>query len=945
MAKLFSNTIKTQRNKAATAFALVLILAASMLIVSLPIANAQKTTINLRATLYPIIGENSPTLFTWMPTPNPFLSPPYQVPAWIETKMWPDATITFTRPDNTVDVLNGPFDVYWIQYETSVGFNPRFELVYTPNMQGNWTVNFYWPGDSLYNAINVTDAFDVGPHHDKRTSWAMLSIRPDPAVGIGQDVLINAWVTPPPMHAYENFKDYKFTIRRGDGSIYYTFETDSEAPGVIWFNFVPDTLGNWSITFEWPGNHLYKPCNITRYINVQQDPIPYPIEDTPLPTEAWTFPVNVFNREWRNIAGPWLQTGYNASAGSANEYTQAPRTAHIRWKLPPASGLGGYIGAYEENTGIGTSNIYTSSAPDIRCVMAGRGYYAAGGFIYCIDMQNGTELWRAPGTGMSKFGLGSFVVGATRNRAPVIYTFGNQFIVYDALTGAINLNVTGMPMLLYDDPYVISTSGTNMICWTTAGNSANFASRIIWNISDPYLDFPWSPPTWAWNYLIHNGLIIYSMQRYGRVTYEDAIIERIVARNLTTGELVYDTEVSDRANPETWIVQQGPSRGSGYGLFYYPITGDPSQINTASMPYTTGGYIAHDVTTGQIKWKSEPFNTYPWGVFFSYNPEACGYGMVFALSYSGIWALNATNGKVVWHYSAGDSGMETPYNTWPFGSVGSVVGGGIIFAPNTEHSPTFYYRGIQLHAVDVFTGDKVWSIMGYYNPTAIAYGTLLAQETTSGFTYAFGKGETKTTISASANTIGGGILIQGKVTDQSPAQKDTPAVSDESMTAWMEYLHHQQPCPDNITGVRVHLTAIDQSGSQFEIGTVTTDPTGLYAMSWNPPAQGTYTIYATFEGSESYYASYASTAVGVGPTTTSPTTSPAVSPPPTSPAPTSPAPTQTVSPTESIAPTSSPSAIPGPESDGGTGIYIAIAAAVIIVAVIAVALVLRRRSK
>jgi outer membrane protein assembly factor BamB len=39
--------------------------------------------------------------------------------------------------------------------------------------------------------------------------------------------------------------------------------------------------------------------------------------------------------------------------------------------------------------------------------MAGRGYYTAGGMIYCIDMRTGEQLWAVPG---------SFNTGAIRNR-------------------------------------------------------------------------------------------------------------------------------------------------------------------------------------------------------------------------------------------------------------------------------------------------------------------------------------------------------------------------------------------------------------------------------------------------------------------------------------------------------------------------------------------------
>jgi hypothetical protein len=38
---------------------------------------------------------------------------------------------------------------------------------------------------------------------------------------------------------------------------------------------------------------------------------------------------------------------------------------------------------------------------------------------------------------------------------------------------------------------------------------------------------------------------------------------------------------------------------------------------------------------------------------------------------------------------------------------------------------------------------------------------------------------------------------------------------------------------------------------------------GVFKKLWTPPAEGEYTIVATFEGSESYWSSYTETAVGV----------------------------------------------------------------------------------
>jgi hypothetical protein len=52
---------------------------------------------------------------------------------------------------------------------------------------------------------------------------------------------------------------------------------------------------------------------------------------------------------------------------------------------------------------------------------------------------------------------------------------------------------------------------------------------------------------------------------------------------------------------------------------------------------------------------------------------------------------------------------------------------------------------------------------------------------------------------------GNSVLIQGTVTDQSPGAKGTPAISDSSMTGWMEYLYHQQSKPTNAKGVELNI--------------------------------------------------------------------------------------------------------------------------------------------
>ena len=87
-----------------------------------------------------------------------------------------------------------------------------------------------------------------------------------------------------------------------------------------------------------------------------------------------------------------------------------------------------------------------------------------------------------------------------------------------------------------------------------------------------------------------------------------------------------------------------------------------------------------------------------------------------------------------------------------------------------------------------------------------------------------------------------------------------PCVSDASMTQFMEAVYEQQPMPTNTTGVPVTLTVIDSNGNHRTIGTTTTDASGMYSYTWTPDIPGSYTLIATFAGTQSYYGSSAQTA-------------------------------------------------------------------------------------
>ena len=75
----------------------------------------------------------------------------------------------------------------------------------------------------------------------------------------------------------------------------------------------------------------------------------------------------------------------------------------------------------------------------------------------------------------------------------------------------------------------------------------------------------------------------------------------------------------------------------------------------------------------------------------------------------------------------------------------------------------------------------------------------------------------------------------------------------------------QQPMPQNATGVPVMVQAKDSAGNMIDIGTVTSDAFGNFKVAFCPDKEDVYTILASFLGTDSYFASYASTGVAVGP--------------------------------------------------------------------------------
>jgi len=274
-------------------------------------------------------------------------------------------------------------------------------------------------------------------------------------------------------------------------------------------------------------------------------------------------------------------------------------------------------------------------------------------------------------------------------------------------------------------------------------------------------------------------------------------------------------------------------------------------------------------------------------------------GKLFSSGYSGeLVAYNITTGEVLWKYTARQEGYESPYGNYPIAIA--AIADGKLYLTSSEHSPTQpLWRGSYLRCVNATDGEEIWKINnwglgmgpGPEGSTAIADGYVVSLNAYDNQIYCYGKGPSTTTVTAPDMGIplGSSVTIKGTVTDQSPGATGTPAISDEDMSEWMEYLYMQQAKPEDAQGVTVKLTAIDPNGNYQDIGEVTADTWGNFGTSWVPPVPGEYIIMAEFEGSASYGSSSDSTYISVDP---APSPAVPIEPEPTEPEPTEPEPTE-----------------------------------------------------
>jgi len=624
-------------------------------------------------------------------------------------------------------------------------------------------------------------------------------------------------------------------------------------------------------------------------------------------------------------------SGKYDATGCYQPYGTAPNTAHILWSKSLREGgqPGGPISS-DPTTAYSTTSVVINMYDGAIC-MNGIAYYTEhyswSGTVYgwaAVDMRTGALIWEKSagldGTETLKCGMifnfhsaqqyGSIAYLLTTGGSVAGHSdWGTTQRVYDAWTGNLVANLTNarnLAMITDNTPTVANT-----------GNYRAFDQQgglLGWFINGTSLS--------RWNSTYQFTTV--NAQGVGSTSISSS------TRNWTAGvdvvtQLPTDTNMVNNATGASWysiagvtndviLLRYSPTfyyQGTNFGwqvtegvdaitgkVLWGPLNQSlPLLQDTSVIAARDDVYVIRNKDLDSISGYSMTDGSLIWGpvaTLYNANSELdifsdIAYGKVYLWDMGGIaQAYDLHTGARVWNWSRGSAGYDDPRGIYElFGyRTHAIADGKLFLQEGVMYTPPLHpARRTVLNCTD---GTLVWDILSYSARagSVIADGELIEWDCYDAKLYAFGQGATQTTVTAPNTEVafGSSLTITGTVMDLSAGSKQEgvienfpsglPAVSDASMTHWMEYVYKQQTKPANTTGVPVSIDVIDANGNYRNIGTTTSDSTGSYSFVWKPDISGKYTLIATFGGTESYYGSSAETAFNVGeaaPATAAPT--------------------------------------------------------------------------
>jgi len=810
---------------------------------------------------------------------------------------WYNMTLSVTEPDGTTIKL-GPY-----ASDAAGGAS----VTWTPPALGNYTLVFNWPGQTLTG----------GPGYNKTTGLPAIDYPSTVGDVFGPSSSAPVYLTV--------------------GTVNATLLPLQPLPTGYWQCPVEAFNHNWAVLngpwLDIGGLGSYGYQNVGDITGISEDLNPY----TTAPLTAHVI--------WVDQNGFGGQIGLDYAALSGAAYTPSVLSESLSTNIGTEESVY-YPKAPEYNPiVIINDRIYTTF--DTNTVT---------GNIVCISQLTGQTLWTLNTLAIPQIAAYDILMngqvynflgeGAFGTYAYLWAYHGTTWDCFDAYTGQYIYSVSGTPGIMSGAGLATQDAQGSLIVYAVGNASTTSPYLYMWNSTQmmnvynkvaPYA-VAWSPPQNA--VIPYADGIVWTVPlptSYKGVSFGNAVSTtstapgaplglRISGLDIQTNTLLLTldegTQYMGSYYSQGGIMVAGYSAGSNGNGVSTPAT--QIFIENLTVPVWTSDFFdalqngifavydretlswtGYSDQTGALLWgPTAPYSSadnpsaHYWGsnvALAYYTERTCqqAYGCFFTQSLGGQeFCFNMSNGNLVWDWSTGPSGENTPYGQNPLwckdGYAATIADGVIYIAGGHEYGPPIF-SGEQIFALNATTGQEIFQFLDFASGHSmpIADGILLTFNSYDRQLYAFGKGNSATTVQAPMTEVteGNTVMITGTVTDQSPGQtclgipaKGTPCIADAYMSLWMEYLYEQSPEPTNATGVPITLTAIDPNGNFINIGTVTSDISGNFGYAWTTPSiPGKYTITATFAGTNSYYASSAETYTYVS--TAPPTPAPTAVPP------------------------------------------------------------------
>ena len=784
--------------------------------------------------------------------------------------VWSGYRVTVTAPDGTKTSF-GPYSA------SDVG---TVTVEYTPTQTGNYSVFFSFAGQTINGTMTypVTSTHFVWAYYEPSNYTTSFTVQSTPIVALPETPLPTSyWQTP---INWQNQNWYSIS-QNWFGSALQWNATVYQSPTTLNPGCIPPSTAHvmWTRALQGTvafggqiGGSMYSGDAYSNYYTGKTYEYPF---STPIIINGVLF--------YNAPKGVQPQNGYYAvdlATGKqlyfSNDTNEAPTELSVTSGVPSAVAPG------EDFPGVIYGEVFSHHNPN---EVGGIAYlWGIGGAT--LDSTTNTvasviSLYDAT-TGQWILNIKNYPYSATLNTW-VTAPDGEllDYVFNDPGSGTGSSTATTGWLACWNSTLCLGAEAWVDNPWTfrpPTGMTLNFKTGVQWNVTIPVYNAPnvYTGLSQPVQYMsVNDGVLLVTTGS----TSIPQNYEMEAAYSATTGAFLWDANRSVAQEPaETaWGLYIGASNGvyveynkatmQLYGfniLTGAQLWGPTTPLPTADSSYAYQGTVINNLVVLQGMVALYAFNINTGALAWTWSPPPAGLQSPWP-----NYPLESQTPEII--------------------GVGSGSDAVVIVAGADSHGDQLY-RGAAYYAINATNGKLVWQSEGMMQGMAAANGYVVALNEYDMSIYCFGQGPSKTTVSAPGVgvTTATPVTITGSVTDISAGSQQNavaanfpnglPCVSDDSMTQFMAAVYQQQPMPTNLTGVPVTISVTDSNHNTYPIGTTTTNPlTGTFGLTWTPIIQGNYTVTATFAGTGGYYGSYATTYFYAG--APAPTAAPTASPP------------------------------------------------------------------